>query len=68
MTWEELKEKAKEIGYDVTEDVFGTESLFIGNLHFGRQGCIWKHYQITDEIFVKGRTNDQMWQIMEALK
>ena len=68
MTWEELKEEAKKMGYEVTEDVFGTESLFIGNLHFGRQGCIWQHYQLTDEIFVKGRTNDQMLAIMKALQ
>lgn len=68
MTWEELKEEAKKMGYEVTEDVFGTENLFINNLHFGRQGCIWKDYQLTREIWAKGRTNDQMLAIMKALQ
>lgn len=60
MTWEELKQKAKEIGANaIYSDLIVLDAK-----------CFWVDGDIdwNDDTFATNRTPDQMWQIMEALK
>ena len=76
MTWEELKEKAKELGY-----CFNDEHLWHflckgidddASILFYKGGSVC--YKLDGEkasadiIIAQERTPDQMWQIMEALR
>lgn len=69
MTWKELKEKAKELGYILIEDAYpGTaEHLETNdvNIIFYNYGSIETNCGAT---IVKNRTPDQMYQIMLALR
>jgi len=78
MTWEELKEKAKEIGGVLSESSFGTWYIKYKDLKFYWDGGITVDYSYYDsgddenysdsEVITSNRTPDQMWQIMEALR
>lgn len=61
MNWEELKEKAKELGANV--ELFG-EFIAVGDVYFWNYGEV----NILGRVIAKDRTPDQMWQIMEALR
>lgn len=69
MTWEELKEKAKGIGYVVIKTCLGGESLSKGSFYFTEHG---EYYIEIDGYTTYGLARDlkpdQIWQIMEALK
>lgn len=71
MTWEELVEKAKELGY-LYIDATGETYLFStdNRLSFCKNGCVVADSDMIggDVYFGHNRTPDQMWQIMEALK
>ena len=64
MSWDELVEKAKELGYEYNiENLINFENSNACNFVFTKDGNI-----LTDEqIVVEGRTPDQMYQIMLAL-
>ena len=61
MTWEELKQKAKEMGSNV--EVFD-EFIEVGYLYFWNDGEI----NMLGETVAKKRTPDQMYSIMKALQ
>ena len=68
MTWEELKEKGKELGdKNKTNDIIHIKK---NGLYF----CLFRYGSISimdgrgSDITVINRTPDQMWQIMEALQ
>lgn len=66
MTWEELKQKAKELGAEVYSDV-----IYYSNLVFwvfGEVETQVKTFSEENKTIAKDRTPEQMWQIMEALK
>lgn len=66
MTWTELCEKAKEMGYE--QDNFLGEALVKEiryTMAFYKNGDIECNY---DYVIVKNRTPDQMYQIMKALQ
>ena len=63
MTWEELKQKAKEMGYKHTESVFG-EILKKGNVFFVNYGTFVANEYVVSE----RRTPEQMLAIMKALQ
>lgn len=73
MTWEELKEKAKELGYYVVEDDGDLSYLGIieylvknaVNISFYDDGLVETN---CGEIVAENRTPDQMYQIMLALR
>lgn len=73
MTWEELCEKAKEMGYDYCED---NPHLTVDNIRFYKDGTICLYIRVRDAYYsdsdyykiAYNRTPDQMYQIMEALK
>ena len=73
MTWEELKEKAKELGYYVVEDDGDLSYLDITeylvkndvNISFCDDGLVETNY---GDIVAENRTPDQMYQIMLALR
>ena len=69
MTWEELKEEAKKIGYILNKTCLGGESLNKGTMWFTEHG---EYYIEIDGYTTYGLARnlepDQMWQIMEALK
>ena len=76
MTWEELVEKAKEMGLFVSEDN-SMEPAYIrfGNLLFTKQGQIILSDTAYDldlccvnHLVINNRIPDQMYQIMEALR
>ena len=67
MTWKELKEKAKEMGY-VEEDKYGTRYLRLNELCFGEQGCVYRNTPFVPDILAKGRTKEQMLMIMRGLE
>lgn len=75
MTWEELVEKAKELGYKITTRIPYSEPeeclLNEEGFAFYKDGTC--EYDCEDDIFcgcpfVYGRTPEQMLMIMEALK
>lgn len=59
MTWEELCEKAKDMGYSRMNGLMHPDKVVL----FFKDGVI----SIGEEVFT-GRTYDQMYQIMEALR
>ena len=73
MTWEELKEKAKELGYRVVEDDGDLSYLDIieyltkndVNISFYDDGLVETNCGC---IVAENRTPDQMYQIMLALR
>ena len=73
MTWEELKEKAKELGYHVVEDNGDIPYLGITeylekdnvNMFFCDYGSIETN---CGDTVAENRTPDQMYQIMLALR
>jgi hypothetical protein len=71
MTWEELKEKAKDMGYIYVDNKTGT---YLWNLDksisFCRNGCIVADSDMIggDVYFGHNRTPDQMYAIMKALE
>lgn len=80
MTWEELCEKAKEMGAGIVVSQVGEytyEKIMYGKLCFYRDGEITCPYMFINEdgypehdmvIVAKDRTPDQMYMIMEALR
>ena len=72
MTWEELCEKAKEMGAVKVDRVFKNkykEKIIFRNVAFYGQGTV--HYVNGDticEAFTQDRTPEQMYQIMKALQ
>ena len=69
MQWQELCEKAKEIGLEVYDYwILDTEE----GLDYYYNGTIDLHFEWSERdvtiCFAKDRTPDQMYQIMEALK
>lgn len=77
MTWDELKEKAKEFGYEYQEYINNgkTESLLEKRIDYAEYLVFYKGGKIDVvslgkfEINVAiGRTQEQMLMIMEALK
>lgn len=68
MTWEELVEKAKEIGWEYKKTDY-TESLFLLNEDYVNIQFYLEGEMMVDEtIFSKNRTPDQMYQVMLALR
>lgn len=72
MNWNQLKDKAKELGYKVNENMGeytdGKTIECLSNYYtFWNNGtvCLQDSRAV---ICIKNRTPDQMWQIMEALK
>ena len=69
MTWEELCEKAKEMGASR-----GKQCIYFGKLEFDDDGHIYLDpFYLDDEVDVNfcissDRTPDQMYAIMEALR
>ena len=59
MTWEELKEKAKEMGYADNGNYFGDIIV-----EFDEDGTIW----VEGSKLASNRTYDQMLAIMKALQ
>ena len=75
MTWEELKAKAKKIGYKVIiKYPYGKECECITNGEYGFYCDGVVECDCSDENdycgkpFAYDRTEDQMWQLMEALR
>ena len=75
MTWEELKEKAKELGYEIViKYPYGKkeECICDGQYGFYRDGTVENDCYLDDEYcgspFAEDRTIDQMYQIMLALR
>lgn len=71
MTWEELCEKAKEIGYDYWHDnphLTGEDIQFFKNGTICAYICVEDCYYSNYYEIAYNRTPDQMYQIMEALK
>lgn len=71
MTWEELVEKAKEMGYDYWR---GTQYVSDGDYEFYKDGTI-KAFACVDDSYYSdfyeiawNRTYEQMLAIMEALR
>ena len=60
MTWEELKEKAKELGYYM----IGDEGIANDEFTFWQDGKV----DVDGVCVSDNRKPEQMWQIMEALK
>lgn len=61
MTWEELVEKAKEMGANV--EIFG-ELFSMDDVYFWKNGEV----NILGSVIAKHRTPEQMYAIMEALR
>ena len=66
MTWEEFKQKAKKIGCEDGIDPIH-DSIILDNLIFYKGGWIYIVNNREEYLISSGRTNDQMWQIIEAL-
>jgi hypothetical protein len=69
MTWEELKEKALELGYEYKKPAYAEYYIFSLNkdnviIQFYADGEI----MVDETIFAQNRTPDQMYQIMLALR
>lgn len=73
MTWEELKEKAKELGFETSyylKDYNGVEKeveyIYCNDyIYLEEDGDITTRM---DDIVVENRTYDQMYQIMQAMR
>lgn len=70
MTWEELKEKAKELGFEVSsytnEDDVELEYIYCNDyIYLEEDGTITTS---TENIVAENRTPEQMYQIMLALR
>ena len=70
MTWEELKEKAKELGFTISsyidEDEVELEYIYCNDyIYLEEDGDITTS---TENIVAENRTPDQMYQIMLALR
>lgn len=73
MTWEELKEKAKELGFEISyylKDYNGVEKeveyIYCNDyIYLEEDGDITTRM---DDIVVENRTYDQMYQIMQAMR
>ena len=70
MTWEELKEKAKELGFTISsyinEDEVELEYIYCNDyIYLEEDGNIKTS---TEDIVAENRTYEQMYQIMLALK
>lgn len=63
MTWNELKESAEEIGA-----VVGWGWIEFGEITFWNDGALEVYFEDDVMEIAKGRTPEQMWAIMEALK
>lgn len=63
MTWEELCEKAKKLGYEYDDEL---EKLTNQFFYFYKNGG--KIYNVSFELFARQRTPKQMYQIMKALE
>ena len=68
MTWEELKQKALEIGYVEQEDSITMDAIGKDGLVFYKGGWITVYAGHYTNDIGSGRSYDQMWQIMEALR
>lgn len=80
MTWEELKEKAKEMGLEIIVGSVGDytyEKIVMGKLHFYRDGTITCPFEYVNEdgypahdrvIIAEHRTPEQMLMIMRGLE
>ena len=75
MTWEELKQKAKEMRFNFYPNFDGCFFKGIGynkQLHFYETGeiglCLEEEGTHISIIFSENRTPDQMWKIMKALQ
>lgn len=72
MTWEELKEKAKELGFEISyylKDCDGVEKE-VEYIYCNDYIYLEEDGDITtgmDDIVAENRTYDQMYQIMQAL-
>lgn len=69
MTWEELKEKAKELGWEYKNPAYAEYSIFSLNkndviINFYTDGDI----MVDGTIISRNRTPEQMYQIMLALR
>lgn len=68
MTWEELIEKAKEIGWEYKNTAYAEYLFSLGEddvaIRFYSDGEI----TVDEKIFSQYRTYDQMYQIMQALR
>ena len=63
MTWKELVEKAKELGYEYDDEL---EKITNQYYYFYKIGG--EIYNVSFELITKDRTPDQMYQIMLALE
>ena len=63
MTWKELVEKAKELGYEYDDEL---EKITNQYYYFYKIGG--EIYNVSFELIAKDRTPDQMYQIMLALE
>lgn len=63
MTWEELVEKAKELGYEYDDEL---EKLTNQYFYFYKTGG--EIYGVSFDLFTRHRTPAQMYQIMLALE
>ena len=71
MTWEDLCVKAKEMGYVCWKD---TPCLESDDIQFFKNGTVYMYIYVEDVSYNRhypiayGRTPEQMYQIMEALR
>jgi hypothetical protein len=75
MTWEELVEKAKKLGYECGEMMYNDEPhkylFYYGNKHYSLAKFLDNGDIVTDvacRLVVTNRSYDQMYQIMLALE
>lgn len=65
MTWEELRQKAKQLGINISDE---REIYIETGLHFNIDGIIYYWSIDAESVFAENRTYEQMYQIMKALK
>lgn len=65
MSWEDLKEKAKQFIEKTEKDVYGKEYFEINSLSFWQDGAVLDKHN--DIISWKNQMPYQMWQIIQAL-
>lgn len=72
MTWEELVEKAKEMGYVVTCNGYclmsNDNKIYNHTMHYYKDGVISSEHFEKQCFVADHRTPEQMYQIMEALR
>ena len=70
MTWDELKEEAKKMGYIETEypDNIIQESLYKNDIRFYKGGWISAENEQAEIDIACGRSYDQMFAIMKELQ